>query len=45
MQESPGLKPDWLVEINPLSRKKPKISFYKSLSKMLLQMGSKDNGC
>ena len=44
MQESPGLKPDWLAEIKPLSRKKPNISLYKSLSKILLQIGSKDTG-
>ena len=36
MQESPGLKPDWLAEIKPLSRKKPKISLYKSLSNILV---------
>ena len=37
MQESPGLKPHGLTEINPLSRKKPNISLYKSLPKILLQ--------
>ena len=31
MQESPGLKPDWLSENKPLSRKKPNILLYKSL--------------
>ena len=44
MQESPGLKPDWLTEIKPLSRKKPNISLYKSLSKIWLLIGSKDTG-
>ena len=38
MQESPGLKPDWLTKIKPVSRKKPNISLYMSLSKMLLKL-------
>ena len=44
MQESPGLKPDWLAEIKPLSRKKPNTLSYKSLSKIVLKIGSKDTG-
>ena len=44
MQESPDLKPDWLAEIEPLSREKPNISLYKSLSKILPQIGSKETG-
>ena len=42
MQESPGLKPDKLAEIKPLSRKKPNILLNKSLSKILQQIGSRD---
>ena len=38
MQESPDLKPDWLAEIEPLSREKPNISLYKSLSKILCKL-------
>ena len=37
-QESPGLKPDWLAEINPLLRKKPNISLYKSLSEFYCKL-------
>ena len=44
MQESVGLKPDWLAEIKPSSRKKPNILLYMSLSKILLQIESKDTG-
>ena len=44
MQESLGLKPDWLAEIKPLSRRKPNISLYKGLEKILLLKGSKDTG-
>ena len=44
MQESVGLKSDWLAEIKPSSRKKPNISLYMSLSKILLQIESKDTG-
>ena len=44
MQESPGLKPDWLTEIKSLSIKKPNISLYKSLSKIWLLIGSKGTG-
>ena len=41
MQEPPGLKPDWLTEIKSLSRKKPNISLYMTLSNILLQIGIK----
>ena len=44
MQEFPALKPDWFAETKPLSRKKPNISLYKSLSNILLQIESKVNG-
>ena len=40
MQETPCLKLS-LAAIKVLSRKKPNISLYNSLSKMLLQIGSK----
>ena len=44
MRESPGLEADWLAEIKLLSRKKTNIALYNSLSKILLQIGSKDTG-
>ena len=42
MQEYSVLKPDWLVEIKALSRKKPSILLHESISKILLQVGSRD---
>ena len=33
MQESPGLKPDWLAKIKPFSRIESNILFYKSFQK------------
>ena len=42
MQEYSGLKPDWLVEIKALSRKKLSILLHESISKILLQVGSRD---
>ena len=42
IQEPPDVKPDWLADTKPLSRKRPNILLHKSLSKILLQIGSKD---
>ena len=38
MQESPGLKPDWITEIKPLSRKKPNVLLYKSLLRFVCHL-------
>ena len=42
--ESPGLKQDWFVVINSLSRKKLNILLKISLSKILQQIESKGIG-
>ena len=44
MQESPGRKPDWLDDNKLFSFKKLYILLNKSLSKILLQIGSKETG-
>ena len=44
MRESPGLKADWLAEIKNFYQEKKQTSRYISLSKILLQIGSKDTG-
>ena len=44
MQESRGLKPNWLDEIKSLSRKKANISLHKSLSKFYRKLEVKSLG-
>ena len=44
MQGSPGRKPDWLNDNKSFSLKNLHSSLNKSLSKILLQIGSKETG-
>ena len=44
MKESPGRKPDWLDDNKSFSFKNLYSSLNKSLSKILLQKGSKEAG-
>ena len=44
MQESPGWKPDWFLELSLLAEKQINISLQISLSITLPQIGSKETG-
>ena len=44
MQESPGWKPDWFLEMSLLVEKQINISLKISLSNVLPQIGSKETG-
>ena len=44
MQELPGLKPDWLEEINSFAMKNSNKLFWIKRSKILPQIGSRDTG-
>ena len=44
IHESPGLKPDWLEEINSFSMKYSYNLLYNKRSKIFPQIGSKDTG-
>ena len=44
IKESPGLKPDWLEEINSFAMKNSNKLFWIKRSKILPQIGSRDTG-
>ena len=44
IQESPGWKPDWFLELRLLAEKQINISLKISLSNILPQIGSKETG-
>ena len=44
IQESPGLKPDWFLDIKLFSMKNSSILSYNNLTKILPAIGSNDIG-